>query len=149
MNKFFAVALIFVSLILVNCSESTEGTDVVVLADKEMDIKVDGMVCAMGCAKYIEKEVAKLDGVAGCKVNFEEGTATIEYSSEQTSDQELVDFIQGMNDGQYGVSITDLHSLKAKTSSTPEGNKSKDVKSSEVSFHFPELVTYFVSRVIR
>ena len=32
---------------------------------------IEGMTCAMGCAKTIEKKMAKMDGVKSAKVDFE------------------------------------------------------------------------------
>jgi len=40
---------------------------------------IEGMTCAMGCAKSIEKKIAKMDGVKSAKVNFEKELAMVEY----------------------------------------------------------------------
>ncbi|HAW52162.1 MAG TPA: heavy metal transporter, partial [Flavobacteriales bacterium] len=72
-----------------------------VKADQELALKVEGMVCAVGCAKYIEKEVSHLSGVAGCSVNFEEGTAHIDFSSDLMSQEKILDVINNLSDGQY------------------------------------------------
>lgn len=41
--------------------------------------EIDGMMCAMGCAKVIEKNLAQMDGVRAVEVDFESKTAKIEY----------------------------------------------------------------------
>ena len=48
-----------------------------ILAKAEFNIK--GMTCASGCAKTIEKKLAKMDGVKSAKVDFEKKLAQVEY----------------------------------------------------------------------
>jgi Cu+-exporting ATPase len=48
-----------------------------ILAKAEFNIK--GMTCAIGCAKTIEKKLAKMDGVKSAKVDFEKKLAQVEY----------------------------------------------------------------------
>lgn len=43
------------------------------------EFKIEGMTCAMGCAKTIEKKMAKMDGVKSAKVDFEKELAMVEY----------------------------------------------------------------------
>ena len=48
-----------------------------ILAKAEFNI--EGMTCAIGCAKTIEKKLAKMDGVMSAKVDFEKKLAQVEY----------------------------------------------------------------------
>ncbi len=48
-----------------------------ILAKAEFNI--EGMTCAIGCAKTIEKKLAKMDGVKYAKVDFEKKLAQVEY----------------------------------------------------------------------
>lgn len=48
-----------------------------ILAKAEFNI--EGMTCAIGCAKTIEKKLAKMDGVKYAKVDFEKKIAQVEY----------------------------------------------------------------------
>ena len=43
------------------------------------EFKIEGMTCAIGCAKTIEKKLAKMDGVKSAKVDFEKKLAQVEY----------------------------------------------------------------------
>ena len=132
-----------------NCSSPQENTAVEVQADKQLALKVDGMVCEVGCAKYIEKQVSKIAGVSNCTVNFEDGIAEVEFSSDLTGQEEIVGTITGINDGQYEVMVLEEKEESTKKStSSPQGD-GEEVNETEVSFHFPELVTYFMSRIIR
>ena len=40
---------------------------------------IEGMTCAMGCAKAIEKKIAKMDGIKSAKVDFDRELAMVEY----------------------------------------------------------------------
>lgn len=48
-----------------------------ILAKAEFNI--EGMTCAIGCAKTIEKKLAKMNGVKYAKVDFEKKLAQVEY----------------------------------------------------------------------
>ncbi len=39
--------------------------------------EIEGMTCAMGCAKTIEKELSNLEGVEKATVDFDKKTATV------------------------------------------------------------------------
>ena len=41
------------------------------------------MTCAMGCAKTIEKKLAKTNGVLSAKVDFENELAMVEFDAEK------------------------------------------------------------------
>ena len=65
---------------IIKTSESLANTKMdndKILAKAEFNIK--GMTCAIGCAKTIEKKLAKMDGVKSAKVDFEKKLAQVEY----------------------------------------------------------------------
>ncbi|MEN3323951.1 heavy metal-associated domain-containing protein [Mariniflexile soesokkakense] len=43
------------------------------------EFTIDGMTCAMGCAKTIENKIAKMDGVKYATVDFDKKLAMVEY----------------------------------------------------------------------
>ncbi len=47
--------------------------------------EIEGMMCAMGCAKVIEKNLAQMDGVKAVEVDFESKTAKIEYDTDMVN----------------------------------------------------------------
>lgn len=148
MKKAFATSFFILALLTLGCSSEMEQKSSDLVADSQLSLKVDGMVCVVGCAKYIEKQVAKMDGVTSCEVNFEEGTASIEFSGEVTNREEIVNSITNINEGQYQVEVVELSNIDNELTS-PESGKSAKEKSPKVSFHFPELITYFISRIVR
>lgn len=97
-------------IVVVSCSESssdsTEETTTEISVENVIvsDYSIDGMVCAMGCAKTIQDELAETNGVAACEVDFESGKAHVEYDKTQLSENDIIALIEGMADGQYKVS---------------------------------------------
>ncbi len=51
----------------------------------KVEFNIEGMTCAMGCAKTIENKIAKLDGVHFVNVDFDKKLAMVEYDSEKLS----------------------------------------------------------------
>ncbi len=49
------------------------------------EFTINGMTCAMGCAKTIEKKVAKMEGVKSAKVDFSKKLAMVEYDEAKVS----------------------------------------------------------------
>jgi mercuric ion binding protein len=55
----------------------------------KVEFGIDGMTCAMGCAKTIEKKIAKMDGVKSAKVDFDKKMAKVEYDEAKVSPESL------------------------------------------------------------
>jgi periplasmic mercuric ion binding protein len=119
MKKLILVAI--ATIAIVSCKKETESiqganaTNEVVTANnkvskpvadaKKATMKVDGMTCAMGCAKTIENKLAGLDGVQKATVDFDAKVATIEYDGAVQSIETISKTIEGVADGKtYKVS---------------------------------------------
>jgi Cu+-exporting ATPase len=59
---------------------------------------IEGMTCAMGCAKTIEKKIAKLDGVKSAKVDFEKEIAMVEYDEAKVTTNSLEEAVTKAGD---------------------------------------------------
>jgi len=74
MNKIFA--LLFVVTVIISCggNEKQHEEEVAVEVNTEnltvVDYAIEGMVCAMGCAATIEKDVVGMDGVVVSHVYY-------------------------------------------------------------------------------
>ncbi len=55
----------------------------------KVEFGIDGMTCAMGCAKTIEKKMAKMDGVKSAKVDFDKRLAMVEYDEAKVTPKSL------------------------------------------------------------
>ncbi len=67
--------------------------------------EIEGMTCAMGCAKTIEKELSNLDGVEKAAVDFDKKTATVTFDKTIQNSESLTRVVQATGDGKtYKVS---------------------------------------------
>lgn len=66
---------------------------------------IEGMTCAVGCAKTIEQELSDLDGVEKATVDFDKKTATVTFDKTIQNPENLTKTIQETGDGKtYKVS---------------------------------------------
>ena len=87
---------------------------------------IDGMSCAVGCAKTIEKKLAGLDGVQDAKVDFEKKTATVAYDSAKQTPETLVETVEAVAGGEtYKVSNVKSSADKAMLYKEKEKDKKK------------------------
>ena len=71
---------------------------------------IEGMTCQMGCAKTIEKKIAKMEGVKSAVVDFDTRMAMVEYDDAKvtpTSLEEAVGAVGG------GYSVKDMKTVDA------------------------------------
>ena len=74
---------------------------------------IEGMTCAVGCAKTIQEKLAAMDGIQSATVDFDKKFATVEFdASKQTTDL-LLKEVQETGDGKtYVVSNMKSEPLK-------------------------------------
>ena len=74
---------------------------------------IEGMTCAVGCAKTIQEKLAAMDGIQSATVDFDKKFATVEFdASKQTTDL-LLKAVQETGDGKtYVVSNMKSEPLK-------------------------------------
>lgn len=127
-----------------------------ILAENKLavDMKIEGMVCAMGCAKFIEDKVAAMEGVVKSKVNYEAGTANFEFDQSVLSATEIQKFINEIHDGQYKAEIAETpeektveEEIEENASEKNSDSKKVNAVSEKLNFSFPELFTYFLKRL--
>jgi len=64
----------------------------------KVEFSIDGMTCAMGCAKTIEKKMAKMEGVKMAKVDFDKRLAMVEYDEAKVSPESLEETVTKVAD---------------------------------------------------
>ncbi|AXP80403.1 Copper-exporting P-type ATPase A [Mariniflexile rhizosphaerae] len=67
------------------------------------EFTIDGMTCAIGCAKTIEKKIAKMDGVKSATVDFDKKLAMVEYNVAKVTPVLLEETVTKVSDA-YEVS---------------------------------------------
>jgi mercuric ion binding protein len=66
---------------------------------------IEGMTCAVGCAKTIQEELTDLDGVQTAKVDFDKKLATVTFDKTVQTPENLTKVVQATGDGKtYKVS---------------------------------------------
>lgn len=115
LKNILAVALISISIIAckndakpeVKTVETKVSTEVNTNTAKQLDpnatyakaeFGIEGMTCAMGCAKTIEKKIAKMDGVKSAKVDFEKEIAMVEYDEAKVTTNSLEEAVAKAGD---------------------------------------------------
>ena len=159
MNKKISYIVLSSVLFLVACStsstnETTEKTEISVENLVVADYAIEGMICAVGCAKTIEEEVGALSGVAVSSVDYESGKAHFEYDKSKLSEKEIIAKIEGLADGIYKVSewkekveSTETASPDASENTNTESEDKAKVKVNLPSFQIPNLFTFLINQV--
>ena len=62
------------------------------------EFNIEGMTCAMGCAKTIEKKLAKMEGVKYAKVDFDKKLAIVEYDEAIVTSSSLESTVTNASD---------------------------------------------------
>lgn len=74
---------------------------------QQMAMNIEGMVCAMGCAAVIEKNLNQTAGIKEAKVNFETKKATLIYDAEILTPNEVTQVVLKTGDS-YSVKDFEL-----------------------------------------
>jgi Cu+-exporting ATPase len=111
-GRFILAAILGVSLLFVSCKEGnkeervgvgTQATKTVPLSEKGEEVagkiekatfQIEGMTCAMGCAKMIENKLGNLEGVKEAKVDFENKTAVVEFDDAKQNGASLKETVE-------------------------------------------------------
>lgn len=127
MSKLVKLSLVLsVFLVFTSCSETTAQSKEVTqeaTALGKMQMNIQGMTCAMGCARAIEVELKNIEGVSDALVDFSSATASVSFDSAATSEASLVDFVNTYRNGAFRASLASVKSCcapKSDKSCTPE-----------------------------
>ena len=114
------VTLILTSVLFVGCKE--KETDIVSKETAETaapkvkkeiaaanlqtaNFSVEGMTCAVGCAKTIQEDLTALDGVQKATVDFDTKLATVTFDNTVQTPEKLTTVVEAAADGKtYKVS---------------------------------------------
>lgn len=107
-------SLAVAGLLFVGCKDAATSNEAGIVTDTEVateaplmasgkietaSFDISGMTCAMGCAKTIEENLSKMDGVQKATVDFETKTATVEYDNGKQSPEKLIEVVEKSADG--------------------------------------------------
>lgn len=123
MNIIKSIAVVAIaSFLFVSCKKNASETSKTVMASTETSapkvkkeiaaanlqtasFKVEGMTCAIGCAKTIQEELTGFDGVQTATVDFDKKLATVTFDKTIQTTASLTKVVQATGDGKtYKVS---------------------------------------------
>ena len=94
-----------------------------VLAKAEFTI--EGMTCAMGCAKTIEKKLSSMEGVKSATVDFDKKLAMVEFDEATISTSSLEETVQNAGES---YSVSEMKTVESFTTNFAKKECSKDCK---------------------
>jgi mercuric ion binding protein len=113
-------SLAIIGLVTVSCKKNSSETSAEKTAEtstvkahkaiapenlQTASFNIEGMTCAVGCAKTIEQELSNLEGVEKATVDFDKKTATISFDKTIQNPENLTKTVQATGDGKtYKVS---------------------------------------------
>mgnify|MGYP001196629848 CR=1 FL=1 len=149
--------LMFVVSVVSSCGSSSEQTEInsteVTTENLTIaDYAIEGMVCAMGCAATIEKDIASLTGVVNSDVDYETGKAHFEFDAAAISEKEIIVKIESIADGQYKVNnwveaIRVEELIENKEVDASEESERTITNVSLPSFKIPNLFTLLLDQI--
>lgn len=105
------IAVVCISILTFNCKNEAKPEIKTVEVNTESIKKVDenatyakaeftieGMTCAMGCAKTIENKIAAMDGVKSATVDFDKKLAMVEYNQAKVTPTLLEETVTKVGD---------------------------------------------------
>ena len=107
-------SLAIAGLVFVSCKKEEDKSLAVATAEKSVtkvnkpiapenvqtaSFTIEGMTCAVGCAKTIEKELSNLEGVEKAAVDFDKKTATVTFDKTIQNPEKLTKVVQETGDG--------------------------------------------------
>lgn len=137
MKKTFAL-LALSAIFMVGCKDKvvetidSNGNDSLAIENTSNEVtgvmekatfEVEGMSCAVGCAKVIEGKLAKLNGVKSATVDFESKKATVEFDNGKQSIESIEQTVEKIGDGLYKVE--NMHSSLETAMNFQEPKKEK------------------------
>ena len=108
------LTLLFASLLFAGCKEKTTETtttsstetsapkakkEIAAANLQKASFTIEGMTCAIGCAKTIQEELSGLEGVQTATVDFDKKLATVSFDKTKQTPESLTKIVQATGDG--------------------------------------------------
>lgn len=86
-----------------NVAEDNTASDGISGVMQKATFQVEGMSCAIGCAKVIEGKLAKMPGVKEAKVDYDSKTATVDFDDAKQNPEAIQKMVEEIAKGAYKV----------------------------------------------
>lgn len=106
-------------------------------------LNIEGMSCEVGCAKFIQSKLSKLDGVKDASIDFEDKIATVNYDKSKISEEKLFNTISELKNGTYKVTAIEVQEISANNPSGSTENTEKITVKQLKPIVFPDVLGLF------
>jgi mercuric ion binding protein len=89
-------------------TKTEKKASVAAVKPETASFKIEGMTCAMGCAKTIETKLSNLEGVQKASVDFDKKEATVEFDATIQTPEKLTKTVETAGDGET-YKVSDMH----------------------------------------
>ncbi len=89
----------------------TADTNEVAGTMEQATFQIEGMTCALGCAKVIESKLTGLPGVKEATVDFDSKTAKVVFDDAKQNGESLTNTVQKIANGSYKVEHLEVTTL--------------------------------------
>ena len=131
------VAVLLLTIVFVSCKNesqpevktvTTETEDVKSSLDPnatyaKAEFTIEGMTCEIGCAKTIEKKLAKMEGVKSAKVDFDKKLAMVEYDEGRVTTASLEETVSKTGETYSVKDMKTVDSFEAKKACSDDCKK--------------------------
>ncbi len=83
------------------------------------EFTIEGMTCAIGCARTIEKKLAKMEGVKSAKVDYDKKLAMVEYDNAKVTTTSLEETVTKVGETYTVKEMKTVESFTAKKAEAP------------------------------
>ena len=102
-----------ISLFTIGCKNQSEKKEIaenqLAANPQKVALSISGMTCEIGCAKFIQSNLSKKEGVLQANVVFKDSIANITFDANKTSKADLISLVDKLADGKlYNASETKL-----------------------------------------
>jgi len=140
-----------------NQKQSEVSEEELVVPNRILTVEIEGMVCEMGCGGSIRKDLKATGGVSEVTFDYEEdrekNRVAVSYDNQRITEQEMIERLAELNEGQFTVGKTETEEFQAESSTEEKESKSSGTSNIDVAsssgFEIPNLLDLLSGLLIR
>lgn len=145
-NISLSVLVVFLFFGCSNNSIDMNNDNVEVFTNHQSEFLVKGMMCERGCSSYLKNKISEYTGVVNCNIDFSETKLLVDYNNEMVSSDELIAFVNDLNNGQYSLELlSDKTITNANTENNLSNSQEDEINVVDFGFQLPNLTHLFTN----
>jgi len=140
---------VLVLFLFFGCSDNSidmNNDNVEVFTNHQSEFLVKGMMCERGCSSYLKNKISEYTGVVNCNIDFSETKLLVDYNNEMVSSDELIAFVNDLNNGQYSLELlSDKTITNANTENNLSNSQEDEINVVDFGFQLPNLTHLFTN----